>query len=276
METMILKPLDLKDSLPSITYEWRHSLIRSGAPLLLSKADSQYQYRSLYGFPPETTNFINQNKNTKNLKDFPVFSDTLIIDCDTDLQKNKTRYQLIKLGISFEIWTTGNRGYHFHIPIVPMLGEHVVRSQVAWLKKNNLWESIDNSIYRAGSIIRVAGAIHEKTNKPKRKLKTIYGKLPEIKFVKKPAALKLTEDSVLNDPTRYYENLLIKKRTGGRHVHIFILWSEGKKAGIDWDIISNDILWWNSNMAVPSHNEQCVKEKLRKFYEQEKMSKVIR
>ena len=251
-----------------ITYEYREDKIRTGSPILQSNPDRQYRYRSLYGYGADTASTINSNGHTRDLSGCVVYSDCLIIDCDTTEEAEAVLEIIKNLDIASELWTTGNRGCHIHIPIVPMQGTDVIWSQISWLRDIGVWELVDKSIYREGGQIRVPGAEHEKTGKIKEKLLDIEGEILEIPLRKsppKPVASTTIVEGTKEAKAEYHRNLLYQRTEGNRHLHMFILWKRGRSAGYDDDTIRDDIRWWNDNMAVPSHPWHVVEQKLRSF-----------
>ena len=269
METTILKQSDLITSLPSTMYEWRTDKYRMGAPVLLDTPDRQYRYRSLYGYGPDTIRGINARKNTRDLAGCPVYSDHIIIDCDTQGEATTVEARLTELEINFELWLTGNRGCHFHIAIDPMFGTHVIWSQVCWLKSIGIWDTIDTSIYREGGQIRVAGAIHEKTGKPKEMIRGADNDsritIPKLVPPPMPVVSEQLEPGTPEARNEYHRNLFYKRSEGGRHTHMFVLWKRGVAAGYPLDDIRQDIRWWNDTFAQPSHTATAVETKLRGF-----------
>jgi hypothetical protein len=250
-----------------INYEFRTNKIRYGSPKLMESPDRQYTYRSLYGYGPETTKMIETNGNTRGLKGQPVFSDLIIIDCDTGEEGLVVQNRLEALGVNFEQWLTGNRGCHFHIPIEPMYGTDVIWSQTLWLTDIGLWDVIDTSIYREGGQIRVPGAVHEKTGRVKEKVRTVEGDKPRIPIKKQPNT-PVQSNHVPGTPEakeEYRRNLLYRRSEGGRHTHMYILWRRGIEAGLDLETIKEDIRKWNEERAEPSHLPHIVEAKIRGF-----------
>jgi len=269
--TTISKQLASDVSCPNtseVYYEYRTTKARSGLPNLQCSPDGQYTYRSLYGYWTDTRDIIHSQGHTRDLAGLRVFSDCIVIDCDTEAEAVATDHLLTELGYGYEQWTTGNRGCHYHIPIHPMFGTDVVWSQRAWLKSVGLWEIIDTSIYREGGQIRTEGAIHEKTGKPKRILSRTKGRLLEVPMVKTPPLSPTVRGVVAGTPAAtfdYHRNLLYPRYEGGRHGHMFILWQRGNDAGVDDETIKDDIRWWNDNLAHPPHSVRDLEFKLRGF-----------
>ena len=268
METMISKQSVLDDSWRSIKYEYRTEKYRRGSPLLLNNPVRQFRYRSLYGYGVDTVHSINTQGNTRGLTGQPLYSDCIVIDCDTSDEAEGTQVILNEEGLAYSRWMTGNRGCHFHIPIEPMWGTNVIWSQTCWLKDIGVWDIIDTSIYRANGQIRVPGAIHEKTGNPKVMVEEVKGIKPDVPELVAPPLPTVSTEVIEGTPearNEYHRNLMYKRSEGGRHTHMFVLWNRGKSAGYDHEDIREDIRWWNDMMAQPSHTTSAVETKLRGF-----------
>ena len=252
-----------------ILYEWRKKTRRTGKPTLDFKCPTtsdDYNFRSVYGYPQETVDFINKNNNTRNLKGKPVYSDELLIDIDNPENITEVEKKLFKLRISYDVYVTGNRGMHYHVPILPMVGTGVVYSQVQFLKNIGIYDLIDNSIYKEGGQFRAVHAVHGKTGKRKYKIGSVAGTTLEIPTLVPPpiSVVTYSEEGTEEDMQSYINNLLAKRDVGGRHMHMFIIWKSGLKAGIDPDTIKNNIRWWNSNQNTP-HDNVILEKKLESF-----------
>lgn len=273
MGTTILKPSALIDcwltTMNEIKYEFRTEKYRVGAPVLLDNPDRQYRYRSLYGYGPDTVRSINSRQNTRDLGGCPVYSETIIIDCDTKEEATTVDDRLTELEIPFELWLTGNRGCHFHIAIKPMWGTDTIWSQTCWLRDIGVWDVIDTSIYRENGQIRVPGAVHEKTGRTKERIREATSRVqievPIRKAPPMPVASVQVEAGTPEARNEYHRNLFYRRNEGGRHTHMFVLWNRGKAAGYPPNEIRDDIRWWNDTFAEPSHTATSVETKLRGF-----------
>jgi hypothetical protein len=258
-----------------IQYEYRLTKQRIGYPQLKPIDESKgypFTYRSLYGYDNKVSKIIDSKGNTRDLKGVPVYSDELIIDCDTDDDSRSVELILGTLDIGYIKYTTGNRGHHFHVPHDPLYGTNTIWSQLSWLHENGLYKYSDKSIYREGGQIRLPGAIHEKTGKTKEVIfdNTSIDNLVVIpESIAPPPVSRGITNSNPNENSRYeyHRNLLYSRTEGGRHGHMFILFKRGIEAGIDIESIYDDIRWWNDTMAHPPHSSFDLERKLRGFRE---------
>jgi len=250
----------------TILYEWRDELKRCETPVLYTHGTSNF--RSVYGYPEKTAEFIKTNGNTKNLKGKDVYSNELFIDVDDDKNVLKVTQKLVDLNLQFATYTTGNRGMHYHIRIVPMWGQNVPYSQIKWLKDNGFWELIDQTIYTEGSQFRTIGAVHEKTGMLKTFNEAYSGILLMIDRAVPPpipdVQTSWEEDPDETDKQTYFMNLMAKRGVGARHKHMFILWRSGLKAGFDVETVKESIRNWNTHQDTP-HAPDMIEKKLGSF-----------
>jgi len=251
-----------------IVYEYRRTTKRIGGPLLRPgdmDGGGEFNFRSLYGYPSETAGFIRKNNNTRDLKRKPIFSDVLLIDVDNEAFVDEVRQGLVQGNVVFTEYDTGNRGRHFHVNIEPMIGDHVIYSQIQWLKKMELWDKVDTSVYRETGQFRTIGAKHQKTGKIKKDVGGTEGHATKIpKQVPPPVTVpEYDVGSGSSDEQQIFlMNLLLKRGEGQRHLHIFILWRSGLKAGYEPETVKDAIRMWNRAQAIP-HEEHVMESKLR-------------
>ena len=255
--------------------EIRKTTKRTGSPELVEwcrthmYVDKGYKYKSMYAYPEDVADKIRTNGHTRGLKGCTLYSHTIYIDVDDDTNIEEVLNILHSEQIPFYHFDTGNRGAHFHIPILPMIGVHVIYSQIEWLKDVGLWNLIDQSIYREGGQIRMVHAVHEKTG---RKKKVVYGpdlslKTLEVPHLVPPPVPKPSYEIGEGDDADkqiYFMNLMRKCREGQRHTHMYIIWRSGLRAGFDPETVKESIRNWNNMQDIP-HREDVVEKKLEGF-----------
>ena len=249
-------------------YEWRSTVVRKGPPNLQEVQPADAQFRSLYGFPTPTASVIQRQSHMKNLEGRMLYSDMMLIDIDDPDNIPAALKVLDNLGIEYSVWTTGHRGIHIHCPITPMTGVNVVYSQRQWLKSVGLWDLVDTSIYRPAGQFRAPGAIHRKTKQPKQRLRDVPGKLLTIRMLMPPPVVHTDWELEDTDPSKLFDffmNLLANRGAGGRHMHMYILFKSGRRAGLKRDEVEDCIRWWNGTMTDMPHSELAVEKKLKGF-----------
>lgn len=258
--------------------EVRRKLIRNHRPILIPIKENQpldgkkYPFRSVYIYSEIAKQQIEQRKSTKNIPTKELFSDILFVDIDgEDSAVQQFGDKLVDLGLQFEYWHTGRRGGHFHVPIKPMQGQHVINSQKMWLYshfKELLTQGLDMSIYTPNGQIRMPGAIHEKTGKPKKLFEEIPGKILEIPIAITPPPLQRSSRIFANTSLNDYTNNLTRLRLqGSRHQHIMIIVKDGISLGFSLDKILSDVLRWNSKWTGKNPlPEREIHKHVRKTY----------
>ena len=275
MGTMIPKSSVLTDSseisaktvqVPPVWHEYRMNPYREGRPIMLKAPDRQYTFQTVYGFLEPTVDRIQATGHMRGLTGCDVFSDRIFIDVDTGDEAAIVEDLLQHQSFRVEVWSTGNRGLHFEIPIEPMMGPNVIYSQKRWLRLIGVWDSIDTSIYKEGGLIRCHGAIHAKTGRPKIKVREHPGVTLALPTLVPPPRPVQQQHTVKGDSQLLYRrNLLYSRGPGQRHTHCFILWKRGLEADRPIDAIHDDIRWWNQWRAIPPHPEYIIERKLRGF-----------
>lgn len=128
-------------------------------------------FSSLYRITAETAEALNAS-GISGYKG-AVWSPGLWIDCDTEESAMETRAELSRQGLAFEVWSTGNRGLHFHIER-PHAPSHLLpQIDREWVKSNI--PACDTSIYSNLHMFRNPGSRHQKTGKPKIMLERVPG-----------------------------------------------------------------------------------------------------
>lgn len=128
-------------------------------------------FSSLYRITAETAEALNAS-GISGYKG-AVWSPGIWVDCDTEESALETRATLSRLGLAFEVWSTGNRGLHFYIErphapshLLPQLDREWIKSQI---------KNCDTSIYSHLHLFRNPGSRHQKTGKPKVRIEKVEG-----------------------------------------------------------------------------------------------------
>jgi hypothetical protein len=250
-----------------ILYEWRPKLQRrkNWPPVLSLEPVEGSCFRSVYGYPEETANLIKSNGHVGGLKGKVVQSSLLFVDVDEDENVEQVEKAIADLCVSFSKWTTGNRGAHFHIDTESITDSNLPYSQAEFIRNLGIDDLVDMSIYRHHSIFRVPGALHQDTGKPKTCLYQVDGEVLSIPIVEEPEPeYSNTEHGDPESIRIFKKNLLQRRSVGGRHMHLYILFESGMRAGHDIDSMLDYLLWWNAQQRAP-HPEEVVHKKWKGF-----------
>ena len=104
----------------------------------------------------------------KALKDVPCVIDTLFVDFDNQ-ERDAIRFRdwLKSELLTYEMWDSGGRSQHFHIPIVPLHSADAPSSLKQFMKVHCRNLAYDSSIYAYTSLFRLPNTEHAKTGRKK-------------------------------------------------------------------------------------------------------------
>lgn len=235
--------------------EVRPGLRRYGQPFLVptSMLDRYTGFRSVYEYDMETAYKIADQGGTWGMTACPVHSAELLVDFDHG-GDSPLRAELTRQGVGYEIWHSGNRSVHYHIPLMLMSGADVPARQRAWVM--GVAPAADPSIYHQAGQFRLPGTFHEK-NPGHRKvlLAAAPGDKLDLHSImetpKKPGAARVERGPPLSIiPTKltaYYRMLLTPREPGHRRPWCFRLVRLGLDLGRSEAEILADVSWWNSS-----------------------------
>lgn len=254
-----------------IKFEYRPHLFRYGDPQLLPRdvARGIVGFSSVYGFPEETYKCIEEAGSIKDIYGLPLYSDILYLDYDSDEGVEEARQILLKMGIAFERFTTGNRGCHFHIPIIEMVGPLVPTLQKSYVDQT--FPHADLSIYKYTGIIRNTGTWHLKNpGKRKATIEQVSGKKLSIDLTppKDRSQTRVFFMDLEPDEADIIlgEKLLRPIHEGGRNNGIYMLTYMAKTAKYNKQEVS-ELLWkYNCEMVVPPLDEREFKSIINSCY----------
>lgn len=121
-------------------------------------------FRSLYAVSEQDAEAISQSGSYTQFKG-TVWSPTLALDFDSEEAGWAARERLVSLGLGYEMWHTGNRGYHFEISRVCIPTHQLPQLDKAWVKIN--FPEADLSIYTHLHLFRLENTVHEITGNKK-------------------------------------------------------------------------------------------------------------
>jgi hypothetical protein len=146
------------------------------------EASSDAGFRSVYEYSDAAAKEIQAAGTSKNFARFEQHSSTLFIDLDNgEKDLLRLRQWIGDSKARADLYTSGSKGYHAHIAIVPMLGSNVPTSQAHFAA--GLGIEVDPSLYRPGSLIALPGRLHAKTKKRKTLVESIHGQPIEIPLI---------------------------------------------------------------------------------------------
>jgi hypothetical protein len=245
--------------------ELRATVRRTGPPKLVPLVDiAKYVgFRSVFAFDDDTARQIRETGTTADMRGTPVYADTLFVDFDKS-DGIEFIAHLQQQGIAHQVWHSGGRSIHVHVPLIPVFGDWVPAACKEYLKAHA--PGADLSFIHPVGVYRLPGTYH-----PKRP-----GKRKELRAEQAGAALQLVQPA--NSSPRitfdeggrvedFFIRLLERKSTGERHKWIWFLATKGAEAGLAFDVTLDAIRWWNARMTDSPHDDYVLQSQCTKAYE---------
>ena len=155
-------------------------------------------YRSVYGFDDLAISYFEEVGSTRGCKNIvtAVYADEMLLDFDEGVggydakaEAEKLWHWLVGHEYSFQVWDSGGRSIHFHIPHEPVWSKHLPYSHKCFMDR--LGVKSDESIFQTGRLFRLPGTLHEKTLRKKTLLESAEGKLLVVPIIEEPPRQRL-------------------------------------------------------------------------------------
>lgn len=259
----------------NIMYEHRRGLKRSGPPKLKTKGDclASTGFISTYGYPKELQDLIKENKGTYGLTGMPVYSELLYIDIDDDKRVARDiDEKLRKLGIRYAVCESGSPdSFHFHIPIVPMLGPNIPAIHLQWVSEH--FEGFDDSIYKTAGIIRIEGTYHKSyPGKTKQRVYGVDGVKLDLTNYKQKSEVAIPKFTLQEerDPEKleslFNQMMFTRDYSDSRNGYIFKLAAIGADLGLSYNEVLEEVFIYNDLMIEPRLKEHEIMATVRSAY----------
>lgn len=216
-------------------------------------------WTSVYAFSEEDAAVIKANGNSRGWGQYEVWSDIMYIDIDAESPKKAdeklTEYTavLLKKGIGFDVYTSGNKGYH-----VVVKHQLVGSKFLPWSQQKQVeaWGfEVDNSIYRHSGLIALNGRVHPKTGKRKFHLYHTPGEAFLLNIVEKKevvACFTSLSSTPLGIVLMNLQGLVdFPPEVGKRHMEIFKISRDLSGLGMDIGTILGIVKCVNSQWPNP-------------------------
>lgn len=246
--------------------EVRGTKARRGRPVFVTLDDLEdggwRGFRSVYAYSDEVKARIEATGKTSDLGGVSVYSDTLFVDFDNQVvAAEQFRLWLIDESCAFSVWDSGNRSYHFHVPIIPMEGSEVPYSQRFWMKEQT--PHADVSFYHQAGQFRLPYTQHEKTGQRKYLVNSYDGNRLEIEMQRPPRIASPASQISGGD---FFAHLMHGKGEGGRRIYVWRLAMLALNEGLSYDDALRHILWWNDRYCQPPLLDSTVVAKVAEVY----------
>ena len=237
---------------------------RSGAmvavddlPLLEKSKDSGF--RGVYEYDQAAAEEIRQLGSSKNLARFQPHSSVLFIDLDNgDKDVPRLKEWAKDTGTEMTLFSSGGKGYHSHISILPMVGQNVPASQSNFV--SGIGIENDPSLYRPGSLIALPGRLHPKTHKKKAKVEYIQGVAINVPLLEQSVKKAVPQWQVDEETTGFTKAMhdmwvaqLCPPRNGERYLTLWKIARALRESGVPAD--HTFVLLHETNKRFPQPKE---------------------
>lgn len=244
--------------------EIRAGVRRSGPPRLVSleEAGVHRGFRSTFAYDEDTATIIREVGGTSNLRGRPVYCDVLYMDFD-DHDPVAFLEWLRGSGLAYEVYDSGNRSVHVHIPVVPVFGSWVPAAVKRWTKIHA--PTADTSFLHPAGVYRLPGTFHPKNPG---KCKQLVESLPGDRLVLvEPPEREMRSIEASGSREDFFLLLLEHREPGGRQPFMWRLAITAAQAGMDLQETLENMLWWNAKQSQP-HPEHIVERQCLSAYNQ--------
>jgi hypothetical protein len=92
-------------------------------------------YSSVYAFYEPDARMIRMQGNSRGFARFPVYAECLILDIDGgDEQMKRVIPKLDAMGLGYQVYISGGKGYHIYIPHDPIYSPDLPYSHLKWVE----------------------------------------------------------------------------------------------------------------------------------------------
>ncbi len=226
--------------------------------------DSGSRFASVYAVRKEDAKAVEEAGSSSNFRGI-VWSQRLWVDFDQEKPAQRARDFLIKERYDHVVYHTGNRGLHIGI-LRDNPPSHLLPYQdKKWVSEN--LPGADLSLYWHLHLIRLPGALHESTGKPKRLIYTQAGRsltLPKFISESQKADLLPGQIPTLRRPPLFTVWSVLSNLTGeglnGRHEQLVQLAIALKR---DAKVTYEEALWVvgevNNGFSDPKSEEELIR-----------------
>lgn len=208
-------------------------------------------YSSVYAFTESDARMIRMQGNSRGFARFSVYAECLILDIDGgDEQMKRVIPKLDALGLGYQVYVSGGKGYHIYIPHDPIYSPDLPYSHLRWVEDNSI--ECDKSLYQHGRILSLPGRVHLKTGKRKQFYESKEGVMLSIELHKAPSFNIPEDDSkdlsfIFRQLTRLIES---EPEQGKRHTRLWSAAANCAAAGLSqtWteEILQEVVSQWQN------------------------------
>lgn len=245
--------------------EIRPAVRRSGPPRMvaLDEVSNHSGFRTIVAYDDVVAGIIMKQGGTQNLRGFPVYADTLFLDFD-DHDPTEFRDWLKQSGLAYTEWDSGNRSFHYHIPLVPIYATWVTAAMKIWIKEHA--PKADISFVHNAGVYRLPGTFHSK-NAGRCKVQIASGEGKPLTLERPPIAVMSFDTGDAEGSIEDFFCLLLQhKSEGHRAPHLFKMAITGAEAGLPYEETLSHLRWWNEKMTTIPRDDLTVQKQCESAY----------
>lgn len=226
-------------------------------------------FRSVFGYRPEVWAEILDRGHMRELHGISVYADELLIDFDNnDRAAYKFAVWVLDNDYQYQLYPSGNRSWHFHLPTVPAEGCHIPHLHKSWAKRYA--PGCDTTIYRPGGLFRLPGTWHEKRPGHRKHLAEAKyeGRLLDLNQFTPPTPppAPCLEFGPEMAELKLQIGLQTSRQEGGRRCYVWYLAKMAAIAGMPAERASELIEIWNTSKCSPPLPTSIVAQKITEAY----------
>lgn len=212
-------------------------------------------YASVYRFKTKPAN-------ATGLDQFDVYADCITLDLDGgERELIQAERLLTDAGYAYEVWSSGGKGYHVLIPHKGVWSRDLPYSHLHWVLAHKL--PYDETLYQHGRLLALPGRRHPKTGKRKSFLKKVNGTPCVLDIVPTPEKQNITtgivDGDALNQAAVRFASLVVNGPSDSRHMTIWKMARDFRKAGIGFDAIVDLMTVVNETWKNPKSEKEVIK-----------------
>jgi hypothetical protein len=217
-------------------------------------------YSSVYAFSESDARMIRMQGNSRGFARFSVYGECLILDIDGgDAQMKRVIPKLDALGLGYQVYISGGKGYHIYIPHDPIYSPDLPYSHLRWIEDNGI--ECDKSLYQHARILSLPGRVHLTTGNRKQFVESKEGVMPVIELHTAPSFNIPEGDNkdlmfVFRQLSRLIEH---EPEQGKRHTRLWSAAANCAAAGLSQTWVEEILQEVNSKWQSPKDPEEVVK-----------------
>jgi len=241
--------------------EWSRGLFHSNVFLPSDKIQAIIQnsdnpgYSSLYSFTSKPAT-------ATNLSRLEVCANRVTLDLDGgDPELEAAERILLNHSLGFEVWSSGGKGYHIHIPHDELRSIHLPHSHKVWVDSLKLPN--DPTLYQHGRLFSLPGNVHPKTKARKALVRSVSGDKAKIEVRESDTPVFNFKDAGGMELTSSLFRLLhlctAQVGSGGRHLALWQMAMDLRKAGLAYETAEDLLQGVNAQWKNPKSEAEVTK-----------------